>query len=308
MIKKRKDQKRFVEKKKNIQTDETELFKIRPRVIRNLHKHCVSLWITSATKFISVEKPDLGFMSIDMLSKNPEFIRSGTLTLVKTHGKYFGITCDHVIQTLEEKNKLALEGMVSKFCLNIQDLKDSNYKPYILTTVVKHNIDLSSCVFLQPQSQYPESRPDIRIASMDEKIIKLMGKIAIDLDKYEIVPNDLDFAIAVGFPETLKHLKESDEGHYFAMPHCTVTVALKARSDNIVLHSVTKEKVERNFSGMSGGPIFWHKNMDYNLLGIIFESPRDNLATFPENEIMLLGVSADSKIVKRWIEDLFPEQ
>jgi hypothetical protein len=72
------------------------------------------------------------------------------------------------------------------------------------------------------------------------------------------------------------------------------------------MHSSVEEKVSRNFSGMSGGPIFWYDGIKHNILGIFFESPNSQYDVFDEYQIVLSGEFADSKTIKRWIEELFP--
>lgn len=278
---------------------------VRPRVVRNAHKYCISIWIASSTKAVAIAKPQEGFFTMDMLNKNPEEIRSGTLTLVHTNNRYFGITCNHVIEKMEELNTKAVLKFVENGYLEHEDVESFSYKPFALTTVVKSHIDFSKYSFIRPRAQYPEVQPDIRIAELDQEVIKSMGKKAIDLDEHDEVPPALTAAIAVGFPENLKRKKTAEAGSYIAIPHSTVTAHLQGTpSGRFTMHSIVSQKVDRNFSGMSGGPIFWSEGMRHNILGIIFESPNTNYDTFTENEIVIRGELATPKTIKGWIEDL----
>ena len=280
--------------------------KIRRKVVSNVHKYCISLWIASKSKVISVKNPEHGFISMDMINSNPKQIRSGTLTLVKTENRYFGITCDHVIKQVEKENEKKVCELIKAGYVDKNVLKDIP-KLYSLMTTANRNIDLSKYDFFQPKAQYPECSPDIQIAELDSSIIELMGKKAIDLDIHDIVPEGLNFAIAAGYPEELKRRVKCEGGSYVAMSCCTVIAELSYTPDRrFTMHSTVKEKVDRNFSGMSGGPIFWNHGMCHNILGIFYESPNRNYDQFDENNIVASGELASPKVIKGWVKELFP--
>lgn len=275
-------------------------FHIKKRILENLHKYCISLWLASSGKFIDINRPKEGFKTLELLSKEPNLIRSGTLTFVKTQNRYFGITCDHVLKVLKQKNQ-------DYFNDNNIDLK-IDFEPYILTTVLFGTIPFSSSNFFQPIPQYPDKAPDIRIIELTKEIIEQkLKKKAINLDEYEDTPDDLSFAIAVGFPENLKKIEEEESGSTrIAMPHSLVIAELNGKyHDKISMHSIIEEKIDRNFSGMSGGPIFWVQKNKHNILGIIFESPNNNYSIFDENTIHLRGEVATPTLIKKWIHNIF---
>jgi hypothetical protein len=273
------------------------LYSINKKILRKLYKHCVSVWIGSSTTAISVDNPEYGFLPIDTFIAEPRDIRSATLTFVKTSNRCYAITCFHVVESVEQFNKT--------FCSE-QGISADTCKAYTLYTVTNKHIDLSDLEFRRPIPQYPDTQPDIVIAEIDEEIISGMGKIPINLDVNEVIPIDLKFAVAVGFPEKMKRRKEIDGQKRIAMGHYEIVAALVGEYDKTVtLHSALKTKVPRNYSGMSGGPIFWVNKYHYNLLGIVWESPRENYNVFPENEIMLRGTRACPATVKEWIKELF---
>lgn len=274
------------------------------KFLNDTHMYCISFWIASNTKGISVQQPHLGLLSLDLLLGNANKIRSGTLTIVKTNNKYYGITCKHVIDIFDKINLAEKEKFSEKYSLNIDNLND--FKPYGLFTQNKKQIDLSSYLFLQPSSQYPDPKPDIVITELPENLIKKMNKKAINLDKNEIVPIDLSFGIAVGYPENLKNRKDIGDRSYIGMPHCIVTAEINGPPQRrFMLHSSVEEVIDRNFSGMSGGPIFWNKGNDFNLLGIIYESPNTKYSVFTQNDIVISGELATPIVVKNWISELF---
>ena len=236
--------------------------------------------------------------------EDPKEIRSGTLTLIKTNNKYYGITCKHVIDLMKKKNEEVKLEFSKKFSLNIKDLE--NLKAFGLFTQTKNQLDLTSYKFFQPSSQYPDPNLDILITELDENFVKVTNKEFIDLDKNDIVPNNLNYAIAVGYPENLKYRKKVGDNYYISMPHCTVIAELQGTpTRSFTLHSNIDKKIDRNFSGMSGGPIFWNQSINFNLLGIIYESPNNQQNVFSENDIVISGELATPNIIKDWIKELF---
>lgn len=298
--------KQFLKNKRKFENSKILKKTINPqrRLLREVHKYCISFWIASSTKGIMTQKSSLGSLSLDLLLGNPKEVRSGTLTIVKTNNQYYGITCKHVIDIFDKKNSDAKIEFSQNNSLNIEDLE--NFKPYALFTQNKKQFDLSENVFFQPSSQYPDPTPDIVITKLSENLIKNMNKKAIDLDKNDVVPNNLSFGIAVGYPENLKSRRTIGDNSYITMPHCIVVAELDATPrQRFTLCSTVKDIVDRNFSGMSGGPILWNQSTKFNLLGIIYESPNSQYDVFNQNDIVISGELAIPHIVKGWIEELF---
>jgi len=281
-------------------------FTIRRKTFNKLHKHCVSLWIASSTELIHLNESKTP-ISIDLSLKKPTQIRSGTLTFVTTQGKYYGITCNHVIKQLEIQNNNTITEFLEQGLIDEKTAVNLDYKAYKLVISTKKYTDLSNFNFIQPNAQYPHDKPDIRIAKLDKSIIEGIGKVAIDIDCKEEVPENLQFAIALGFPENLKRQISLDKSsHQILMPHNTIIAELQSNTpkERFTLYSQLDVEIERNFSGMSGGPIFWMEKMNYNILGIIYESPNTQYDAFTKKDLMICGELATPSIIKKWINEL----
>lgn len=281
--------------------------KLQRKFERNVHKYCASIWIGSSCKGISTRNPEAGFSSISLHSRIPKKIRNGTLTFVKTDGRYFGITCKHLINLYNKMN----ENYIKELCNKYPDSKEahikSGYKAYGLFTQNDIEIDLSEHEFKQVLPQWPDNIPDVVITKLDEKTVFSLKKRAVDLDKDEEIPDDLYFGVAVGYPENLKYRKDLGNNETaISMPVCVAASYInEVPSGSFTLCGKSDKEVERNFSGMSGGPIFWNHRCRHNIMGIIYESPNQQYKVFDNRHVVVSGELATPKRIKDWIRELY---
>lgn len=218
-------------------------------------------------------------------SKPSEQYRSGTLTFVRSGGKSFGITCWHVIETLRQINaetgdQYQLRTMLNGFYV-VQDR------------------------FIRPKPPFGSGELDIAIRELSPEFAKALGKEEIQLDQVH-EPAKIQYGYAVGFPENLKRRLEEKDGYRVAMPHCVVLAEIERESDSrfVMFSQVGREDVaHKDFSGMSGGPIFWSEANHFGIYGIIYEggvtSASKDLA-----EIFVYGELAKPKVIRDWIQQV----
>ena len=169
---------------------------------RNASIHCMTLAITQ--NFITgpgwpqAAQPDAA-------------LRNGTLTFVKSGGRTYGITCQHVVQHYRD----VLIGSGDPGSHTMRTMLNGFY-------VVLDR-------FGQPQTQFGDSVPDIAIREMNPDHIERIGKIAMDLDVVKETPESMYHAYAVGFPESLKYHKHDGRlGHRVSMPQAEILAELRA--------------------------------------------------------------------------------
>lgn len=130
--------------------------------------------------------------------------------------------------------------------------------------------------FIQPDPPLGEKPPDIAIRELSPDFARALGKEEIDLDN-AAEPRDIRIGLAVGFPENLKRRLDEDDGYRVVMPQCEVTSELTHLSDRrFTLFSEVQSEAVKNkeFSGMSGGPIFWSSEDQFGIYGIVYEGGR----------------------------------
>jgi hypothetical protein len=261
-------------------TPEPEKFAVVAQLESNSAIHCATLAIAQNVvedgKWPQLARPDAA-------------LRNGTLTFVQTGGRTYCITCNHVIQHYRAVLKAS-----------------GNEYSHALRTMVNGFFSVADN-FFQPSAQFGEGPLDVAISEINPKHISHIGKTPIDLDKPTAPPSDIKFAIAVGFPEKLKYNKpeEDSNGHYrVSMPHVTVVAGLSHLPHRrFALFSEVKVP-DYDYSGLSGGPIFWSTDTDYGILGIIYEGG----AGSDLNSIYVYGEFATPEIIKRWISEIASER
>ncbi len=119
-------------------------------------------------------------------------LRNGTLTFVKSGGRTYGITCQHVVQHYRDvvassgdKNSHSMRTMLNGF--------------YVVMDR-----------FVQPQASLGEPDVDVAIRELNPAHIVKLGKEAMDLDEMAEPTEDMRHAYAVGFPERLAALATRD--------------------------------------------------------------------------------------------------
>lgn len=158
---------------------------------------------------------------------------------------------------------------------------------------------------MQPRGQLGESDPDIAIREINPDHVAHIGKEAMDLDAMGKGPPDLRHAYAVGFPERLKyHRHDSQTGYRVSMPQVEILAELEGRPDRrfTMFSNLQKPALDVDYSGMSGGPIFWSTADEYGILGIIYEGgPGERNDT-----IFVYGEIATPDVIRSWIAQCPP--
>lgn len=216
-------------------------------------------------------------------------LRNGTLTFARSGGRTYAITCQHVVQHYRD----ALKESGEEFSHSMRTMLNGFY----------HVQDR----FIQPSAQLGDQPPDIAIREINPDHIARIGKRPLDLDAFKEPPEKIRHAYAVGFPEALKYNKhDADDqfGYRVSMPQVQILAELSHRPDRrfAMFSELEKPALDIDYSGMSGGPIFWSSADEYGILGIIYEGgPSEN-----NGAIYVYGELATPDLIKRWIGECPP--
>jgi hypothetical protein len=213
----------------------------------NAAKHCAALVVT--------ESFELGANIVPQLARPKETLRNGTLTFVSNRGRTFGITCKHVVQHYRDLTAASGEGAYS-----MRTMLNGFY-------VVMDRFKI-------PQPQYGDGPLDIAIREVTPEFTAKLGKEPFDLDACPDMPSEIRHGYAVGFPETLKRRVQTDPlGYKVSMPQLEVLAELRhtPTSRFQLFSELSEPPTHSDFSGMSGGPIFWSTETEYGMLGITYE-------------------------------------
>lgn len=204
-------------------------------------EHCTAIFICDSRIGVEPNENDL----------------NATLTFVEFGGKVYGITCKHVVNISKNKE-------VSKINTCFATLTKGTY--FILNE------------FICPPSEvfvYPA--PDIAIRQIHPDFPQAIGKIPIKLERNNIPALDtIRYAVAVGYPTEEKRKVNIQNGHRIEMPCIHALAEISSVNENngqLSLHSELKQTIQiKDFSGISGGPVFWSTEAEYGLLGITYET------------------------------------
>lgn len=216
-------------------------------------------------------------------------LRNGTLTFVKSAGRTYAITCQHVVQHYRS----VLSGSGQEFSHSMRTMINGFY----------HVQDR----FIQPHAQHGDPSPDIAIREINPAHIAHIGKQPLDLDALSEPPENIRHAYAVGFPEALKYNKH-DAGDRFgyrvSMPQVEILAEISRRPDRrfTMFSELVKPAPDIDYSGMSGGPIFWSTDDEYGLLGIVYEGGPGQ----GNGSIYVHGELATPEIIRTWIAQCPP--
>lgn len=133
-----------------------------------------------------------------------------------------------------------------------------------------------------------------------------IGKVPYDLDNSNVAPSQIDFGYAVGFPETMKKkVNENALGHQISMPQVEILAEINGMPNNrFSLNSELPERpVQEDYSGMSGGPIFWSTEHDYGIFGIIYEGGIGSELAEGKS-VHIYGEYANNDEILRWISQV----
>ena len=241
--------------------------------------NCAPLFIVE-----TFEKSEGGLLFPTKPSEND---RSATITFVEFERRVFGITCWHVIS-----NFRALLRAKSN---------DNSHSMYLMTNGQNSVIDR----FIRPQPSFAEPVLDIALREFNPDLLKAIGKIPIKLDITKKIPNALNHAYAVGFPEKDKRKVNTRSGHKIVMQSVEVLAEITTSPQSrFSLHSELSNPADTNdLSGMSGGPIYWATQDDYGMLGIIYEG-RINSQLTDQYSVNVFGEFAGYDQVCDWIKQL----
>ncbi len=211
-------------------------------------------------------------------------LRNGTLTFVRSGGRTFGITCQHVID--------AYRRIIAE--------NDGQFTHSMRTMLNGFYVVIDR--FVRPTPQLGDPELDIAIREVDPAFPAALGKQCLEIDAMSEPPVDLAYAFAVGFPETLKY--EIHEGHQYkvSMPQMEIVAELSGCPDRrFVMASQLEEDLPHlNFSGMSGGPIFWSTADEFGLLGITYEGGPGSFGP----SVRIYGELATPNIVRGWLDQV----
>ena len=236
---------------------------------KNASKHCVSLFV--------IEQSVKAHPTTEHAN--------GTMTIVAFEGRILGVTCQHVVNIVLDRNR---EAAAPKFDL---------------ATVINSFYFVSHERFVQPDGDAIGSKPpDIAIRELHPAFPAAIGKIPFALDGRRAPPG-IEHAVAVGYPTGIKE----KDGMRVAIP-CVMAIAeLRGVSESMVQSfSILKAPPEiKSFSGMSGGPMFWSDDQTYGLLGITYEGvDPESPGLIPDPRIHLLAEAVSAERFTQWVKQV----
>ena len=240
------------------------------------------------------------------LRPKPEY-RNGTISFIEHQGITYGVTCKHVVESLREK---------------MVELGDENL---CFATIVKRNIYIiDRFEFPLADDPFTQNQPDIAIQQIHPKLCETIGKIPYKLTCNNEDFENLEHAVAIGFPEEKVDKKFSKDNHFYQIQMACIHALgeLQTLDNNRILisSSLDKDPDAYSLSGMSGGPIFWSTDAAHGLLGIMYEAlptksdPKPNESFGGGHRIIVKGERVTLRKFTNWISqlqintDLFPEK
>lgn len=246
-------------------------------LMENASIHCAALVITK--NVIS------GGSGLPSFAQPSEKLRSGTITFVKHQGGVYGITCWHVIKIYRG----FLEESGSEFSHSMRTMVNGFY-------VVLDR-------FIKPKPIIGMPEVDIAIRKINPEHVQAIGKVAYDLDCEPTPPSDIKHGYAVGFPENMKKkVNEDSFGRKISMPQVEILAEINNMPNSrFSLNSELPERPKQeDYSGMSGGPIFWSTDNEYGIFGIIYEGGVGSVLSSGKS-VHIYGEKADRDEIIRWI-------
>lgn len=246
------------------------------------HKRCAALVVTK--NLINNGRGPFGWPRFVQPSDE---LRNATITFFGSNGRVYGITSWHVVQYYRKSIS-----------------QTGNPGSHSMRTMV-NGFYVVIDRFIRPNPVYGNPKLDIVIRELNPEFPRKIGKEIINLDNAPVEPGEIKHAYAIGFPESLKYKRFEKNGFFYrvSMPHVSVLAEIDGfPKQRFSLFSELKKPPEhRDFSGMSGGPIFWSTGEEYGILGINYETATGS-KLFGENSIQLFGELATPNIIREWIE------
>lgn len=207
--------------------------------------------------------------------------RNGTLTFIEYKNRIYGITCWHVVDALRDFNE-----------------DDSEYSFYLMLPSPKRIEDK----FFQPNS-FIEDSLDIAIMEIPRDDFEGLGKNALNIsDQIEV--ESIEYGLAVGFPEQLKYLRESNQrGEIWSLPQTAILAEIDyiPESRFNIQSSLPRPHDFESYSGMSGGPVFWSDGNDFGILGI--SRAVNTYEPYQREAISVSCELATPQLIIEWIEE-----
>lgn len=201
---------------------------------------------------------------------------------MRSEGRTFGFTCHHVVK--HYRDVVAASGTRGSYSMR----------------TMLNGFYVVADKFVQPLGSYGEPEIDAAIREVRPDFVVHLGKEALDLDGMPEPPESMRHALAVGFPEKLKYHKFDDKpGYRVSMPQLEVLAELPGRPERrfLMFSELQKPAHDIEYSGMSGGPIFWSTEDAYGIVGIVYEGgPSEDL-----NQIYVYGELATPDVLRGWI-------
>jgi hypothetical protein len=211
---------------------------------------------------------------------------SATLTFIRFGGRTYGITCKHVVASLRDRIQKSGNGFSHTFFLALE----------------RHHVVQDR--FVIPPGDWVTPAPDIAIRELNPHLPEYLGKAALDLDACPVPAlAEVEFAIAVGFPDRLKTQVASLLGYQLSMP-CVHAVAENHSTTGpsfTLFSELTETPGIRDLSGMSGGPIYWSSTTCYGLLGITYESSPLDDSLAGSAAVHIKGHLVDQATIADWV-------
>ena len=241
---------------------ETAKYPLPDNFFSDTAKHCTAIFIYNSPIGVEPTENDL----------------NATLTLIEFKGTIYGITCKHV--------------------------SDKENRPIFATLTQGKRCVINN--FIYPRHEIPIERPpDIAIRQIHPEFPQAIGKIPIRLEQNNLPDfNTIRHAVAVGYPTKEKRRVDVQNGYRIQMPcvHALAEISsINKVNGQLSLHSELEQIIQINdFSGMSGGPVFWSTEEKYGLLGIIYETLPPNPSANSLGEGPRVNIKAELVTLERF--------
>ena len=246
----------------------------------NAAVHCAALVIT----------PNViaGSPGLPLFAQPSDELRSGTITFVMYKGKVYGITCWHVIEIYRQ----FLKGSGSEYTHTMRTMVNGFYAIHDR--------------FIRPIPDVGMPDIDIAIREINPKHVSAIGKVAYDLDNESTPPWEIKYGYAVGFPENMKKkVNVNSFGHQISMPQVAILAEINGMPNHrFSLNSeLPKRPNQEDYSGMSGGPIFWSTKSEYGMFGIIYEGGVGSELADGKS-VHIYGEKASKQDIIKWVSQV----
>jgi len=211
---------------------------------------------------------------------------NATLTFVELNGRIYGVTCQHVIDIVQGRNRAA------------------GGHAFDLFTVVEKLVFIGIERFLQPGDLSGGRAPDIAIRQLHPDYPAAVGKIPISLSQPP-ESSKIEHLIAVGYPTAIK--QPADDVGRVAIPCIHALAEQVAHSERTVrMFSILAENPGiDSFSGMSGGPVYWSTPELYGLAGITYEAaPPNEMGVVPDSRISIVAETVSLDRFSHWVSQV----